>query len=199
MKHSLEELFHEAYRYYPRNSVFPATGASETPEYRNRLEAHLRASAEYETWRAMILRLSVRFPPEKFPGVVLENRVPYLKPPSISHNSRCYHGSFWLPAQPGEKMHWLAFFVSFVVPYYVIYSLRMLDDPGRTGEQVSFEPSPDEQPFASAVKEEIEATYPGHEPMPPEVGMTVVPEIDDFGHGPDSNATIFDCLFNEVW
>ena len=29
--------------------------------------------------------------------------------------------------------------------------------------------------------------------------MTVVPEIDGYGHGPGSKATIFDCLFNEVW
>lgn len=199
MKHSLEQLFQEAYRYYPRNSLFPATGAQETLEYRNRLEAHLRASADYEKWRAMILRLSARFPAEQFPGVVLENRVPFLKPPSTSHNSRCFHGSFWLPTRPGESMHWLGFFVSFVVPYYVIFSLHHLDDPARKGDHFSFEPSVDERPFATAVEEEIDATYAGYEPMPPEVGMSLVPEIDAYGHGPGDKATIYDCLFRDAW
>lgn len=199
MTYSIEQLFHETYKYYPRNSVFPATGADQTPEYRNRLEAHLRASADYEKWRALLLRLGAQFPAAQFPGVTLENRVPFLKPPSTSHNSRCFHASLWLPTRPGEATHWLGFFVSFVIPYYVIYSLHQRKDPFDGGEHVAFDISVDEQPFAAAIKKEIEETYPGHAPMPPEVGMTVVPEIDAYGHGPGDKATIYDCLFCDVW
>jgi hypothetical protein len=199
MKHSMDELFREVYRYYPRNGVFPATGAHETPEHRNRVEAAVQASAGYETWRAMLRRLHARFPEDRFPGVVLENRVPFLKPPVTSSSSRSFHASFWLPPRAGESMHWLAFFVSFVVPYHVVYSLHTSQDPAGKGDQVSFEPSPDEQPFAAAIHEEIERTYPGHAPMPPEIGMTVVPEIEAYGHGPGEKATLYDCLFDEVW
>ncbi len=60
----------------------------------------------------------------------------------------------------------------------------------------SFEISPADEPFAKAIAEEIEATFPGHEPMPPEVGLTIVPDVVA-GRGWFGEATLFGCLFSD--
>lgn len=144
--------------------------------------------------------LASRFPKAQFPGVITKNRVPFLKPPTGDTPwTLCYQGHLMLPNGPGETAHWLGFFVSFVVPYYALYSIRDLDDAEQKGELVSFAPSPEEQPFVSAILEELAATYPEHDLMPGQVGMTVVPELHKYGHGPDNKATIFDCLFTDTW
>lgn len=68
----------------------------------------------------------------------------------------------------------------------------------RFKRQARFDLSPDELPFAKAIAEEIEATFPGHEPIPPEVGLTVVPEVQA-GNKLFGEATIFTCLFSDNW
>ena len=101
-----------------------------------------------------------------------------------------------------EKQHRLGFLVSFVAPCYAVYSGRLayLGVPrmGLDCENViSFELSPDEEPFARGLIEEIEATYPGYEAMAPEVGRVVLPDVNvlhDFGE-----VTLFDCLFSSNW
>ena len=45
-----------------------------------------------------------------------------------------------------------------------------------------------------AFAREIEATYPGYEPIPPEIGNEVVPDVDVIG-----GATIYVCLLSTVW
>lgn len=64
---------------------------------------------------------------------------------------------------PGRRT--LSFHVCFLGPYYGIH---------RTG-------APGEEPAASGIVREIEATYPGYEPIPPELGNEVVP--DGLGRG----------------
>ncbi len=75
----------------------------------------------------------------------------------------------------------LSFHVSLLGPYYGIHL------PG----------IPEEEPVAREVAREIEATYPGYQRVPPEIGNEIVPEVADgcdFGE-----ATIYWCLFSEVW
>ena len=195
MKHSLEELFNESYRYFPRGEPFPATGARETPQYRNQQEAHDRASTSYPAWRALLRRIEERFPKEQFPGAGIEDRCPFLQKPGLTPWNRGYSGSLWLPKSLREVERRIGFQVSFVVPYSMIYVWR---DIGPAGE-FFFEPLPEERPFVDAVKEEIERSYPEHEWMPPEVGLTLVPEVVESGNGPGSRATIYDCLFSDSW
>jgi hypothetical protein len=84
-------------------------------------------------------------------------------------------------AIPGADERALGFHVSFLGPYYVIH---------RTG-------APGEEPCARGIAEEIEATY-GYEPIPPEIGSVVVPDValDTVALG---EATIYDCLLSAVW
>ena len=70
--------------------------------------------------------------------------------------------------------------MSLLGPYYGIHS---------RGE-------PDEIP--AAVAEEIEATYPGYQPIPPELGNEVVPDVA-MNVVLMGEATIYMCLFSEVW
>lgn len=68
----------------------------------------------------------------------------------------------------------------------------------RRKEVRSFTLSPDEEPFARAIAEEIEVTFPRCEPIPPEVGLTVVPGVEA-GSRSFGEATIFTCLFSDNW
>ncbi len=58
--------------------------------------------------------------------------------------------------------------------------------------------SPDEEPFAKVIAEEIETTFPGYEPILPEVGLTVVPDVQA-GNKWFGEAAIFTCLFSDNW
>lgn len=79
----------------------------------------------------------------------------------------------------GAKLY---FHVSLLGPYYGIH---------RTG-------APGEEPAARDIAREIEATYPGYQPIPPELGDEVVPDVTldkrFFGQ-----ATIYECLLSELW
>jgi hypothetical protein len=70
--------------------------------------------------------------------------------------------------------------VSLLGPYYGIHD---------TGE-------PDEK--LAVIAAEIEATYPGYQTIPPDLGNEVVPDVYEprtrFGE-----ATIYLCLFSDVW
>ena len=58
--------------------------------------------------------------------------------------------------------------------------------------------SPGEEPAATDIGREIEDTYVGYEPIPPELGDLVVPDVAldcrNFG-----KATIYDCLLTTTW
>lgn len=74
----------------------------------------------------------------------------------------------------------LSFHVSLLGPYYGIHDM---------GE-------PDEK--SAEIAAEIEATYPGYQQIPPEIGNEVVPGIAAEGASFDTT-TIYLCLFSEVW
>lgn len=76
----------------------------------------------------------------------------------------------------------LSFHVSLLGPYYGIHL------PG----------IPEEVPIARDIAGEIEATYPGYQQIPPEVGNEIVPDIGMNG-AMFGEATIYMCLFSSVW
>lgn len=88
-----------------------------------------------------------------------------------------YSGRVWLTDNTTINFH-----VSLLGPYYGIQL------PG----------IPEEESVAREVAREIEATYPGYQTIPPEIGNEVVPDVTvnvvAFGE-----ATIYICLFSEVW
>lgn len=75
----------------------------------------------------------------------------------------------------------LSFHVSLIGPYY---GIRL---PGL----------PEDVTVAREVAREIEATYPGYQQIPPELGNEVISDVDA---GPEyGRATIYDCLFSDAW
>ncbi len=77
----------------------------------------------------------------------------------------------------------LGFHVSLLGPYYAIH---------RTGD-------PGEEAAALHLEREIEATYPGYQPIPPELGDLVVPDVSPFLGVPFGKATIYVCLLSDTW
>jgi hypothetical protein len=88
-----------------------------------------------------------------------------------------YSARIWLTDETA-----LSFHVSLLGPWYGIHL------PG----------IPEEEPVAPEIVQEIEATYPGYQTIPPELGNEVVPDVDSDGT-PFGEATIYTCLFSPVW
>ena len=99
--------------------------------------------------------------------------------------SLCLMAGWYTPAYSASidiPGHPLGVHVSLLGPYYGIRR------PGAPGDE----------PAALDVAQEIEATYRGYEPIPPELGDEVVPDVDldmrRFG-----KATVYDCLLSPEW
>lgn len=88
-----------------------------------------------------------------------------------------YSGEIYLP---GDRS--LYFHVSLLGPYYGIH---------RTGLPV------EELPAVDSARE-IDATFPGYAPIPPELGDLVVPDVAP-GNLLFGEATIYECLLSELW
>lgn len=81
----------------------------------------------------------------------------------------------------GERT--LGVHVSLLGPYYGVH---------RTG-------AADDEAAANEIAQEIEATYPGYQPIPLELGDEVVPDAAVDVSSPSGEATIHVCLFSIVW
>jgi hypothetical protein len=93
----------------------------------------------------------------------------------------------------------------YVLPAWVGKLIRLVkpelvepppEEPERR-QDVSFDLSPDEQPYAAGIAQEIEATW-GYVPMPPELGSIIVPDVATDSR-PLGQATLYDCLFSDNW
>jgi hypothetical protein len=87
-----------------------------------------------------------------------------------------YSGRVWLTDETTINFH-----VSLLGPYYGIQL------PGVS----------EEEPVVRELVREIEATYPGYQTIPPEIGNEVVPDVcfnSDFGE-----RTIYVLLFSDYW
>ncbi|MGK3996422.1 hypothetical protein [Sorangium sp. So ce1024] len=179
---SRSELLDVVYRFYPRgvhnfarihvppNEPF----YDDTEEHRRLVEAANRGRAEYPTWEAMIDRLYERYD--------LQNESLSLVAGGAepAYSARIYRPQDSGPVPSLSDRASLSFHVSLLGPYYGIHS---------RGE-------PDEIP--AAVAEEIEATYPGYQTIPPELGNEVIPDVAMDG-ALMGEATIYMCLFSKVW
>ena len=176
MHHTLDELLTIVYHYYPRG---------DDPEFRTRPEyVHLSAARkqagsgpEYEHWRDMLARLRARFP-----------------------DCKVANWSFHLPTGDCDGGYRrdltteygavVGLYVSFLVPYYVIYERLSGDHELEATVSIPLA----EQPYADGIAAETAVSYPGYEPLPYEVGSVVVPDVAREIGG--LGATIYDLLFS---
>ena len=176
------ELLEVVYRFYPRGvqpyeRIYLPPGEpfyDDTEEYCRLVEAANRGRAEYPTWKAMIGRLGDRYG--------LQNESIHLLAGGVDpgYSARIYRPKDLEPVPSFRSRASLSFHVSLLGPYYGIHDM---------GE-------PDEKP--AAIIEEIEATYPGYQQIPPELGNELMPDVatDVVLMG---EATIYVCLFSKVW
>ncbi|WP_437485511.1 hypothetical protein WME75_01055 [Sorangium sp. So ce1014] len=182
MKTTRSELLDMIYRFYPRGvqkiqRIYVPPGEpvyEDTVEHRRLVEAANRGRAEYPTWKAMIRRLGDRY------GLQDESLSLFGDGGEPAYSARIYRRKDLEPVPSPNSRASLSFHVSLLGPYYGIHD---------TGE-------PDEIP--AAVAEEIEATYPGYEPIPSELGNEVVPDVDMDAVWM-GEATIYMCLFSPKW
>jgi hypothetical protein len=235
MKHSLDDLLAVAYRYYPRGIEADDPRYTETEEHRRLAAARREAAAARAPWRAMLQRLG-----EAFPGRYVHDNVASCPADAFRAG---YEGLIDLPKSPDEHGHTVSFRVSFLVPYYVVYSTRTVDVAERTEalrerdrdfvriwidntlwrlprdvvapdvlaradrerseapparrRTLRFDLLPDERPYGEAITRAIEETY-GFEPMPPELGTVIVPDVAT-GFRTLGSASVYDCLVSDVW
>jgi hypothetical protein len=176
------ELLDVVYHFYPRKMLDIAREHvppgelvyDDTEEHRRLVEAANRGRAEYPTWKAMTNRLWARYRLQDESVCLLAG---WVRP---AYSARIYRPKDLEPVPSLSSRASLSFHVSLLGPYYGIHD---------RGE-------PDEKPEVIAA--EIEATYPGYQRIPPELGDEVVPDLFAprayFGV-----ATIYLCLFSEVW
>lgn len=176
------DLLDLVYRFYPRgvhnfarihvppDEIF----YDDTAEHQRLVDAANRGRAEYTKWKAMIDRLGDRYD--------LQNEAMFLFAGGVTpaYSARIYRPKDFEPVPAYSTRASLSFHVSLLGPYYGIHDM---------GE-------PDEKPAAIAA--EIEATYPGYQQIPPEIGNELVPEIEPDGAFM-GEATIYVSLFSKVW
>jgi hypothetical protein len=205
MKHTLNELLSIVYRFYPHAKSYDDVGPDEERlkafrDTEDLIAARRQAGSKepYEQWRAMLGRLQARFPER-----VIRNHSLHL--PTGSYDA-CYISRLDLPPLVGENSREIGFLVSFLVPYYVVYSSRITHlDPYDLAnqwqsirQQISFTFTADEEPYLKEISAEIEATYSGYEPMPLDVGNVIVPDVF-VGNQSLGEGTLFHCLFTDAW
>ena len=176
------ELLDVVYRFYPRGLLplmriyVPLNEPfyDDMEEHRRLVEAANRGRAEYPTWEAMIGRLGDRYGLQNESLSLLSGGV------EPAYSARIYRPKDLEPVPSPQSRASLSFHVSLLGPYYGIHD---------RGE-------PDEKP--AAIAREIEATYPGYQQIPPELGNEIVPDVamDVVLMG---EATIYICLFSNVW
>jgi hypothetical protein len=225
MKHSFDELLDIVYRYYPRGVGITDDGdiddqlCKKTEEHARLVAARIQASKD-ERWHSMLRRIG-----DRFPGMLMNHslhlptggwdgcysftidlpdsndrtlwfQVSFLAPYYIVHSSRTIE----IVKQTRDL-----FSVKFRGMYIIVH--RSPFDPGVVSRPddslrfatvreryVSFDLLPDEQPCAEWISRDIEATF-GCEPMPPEIGTVLVPDVTAGLRLPGA-VRLYDCLFS---
>lgn len=193
MRLTRDELLSVVYRFYTRGIRAEDPGYNDTEEHRRLVDVRRRAGAEGNPWRVLLDRLYRRIP-----RASIHNGSLHL---STGHYDAGYVGALFLPTRgPHETHHQVGFLISFLVPCYVVYSAVVVVAPTDTGlaRHIEFTFSPDEEPHARTLTEEILAVFPGYEPMPPEIGNIVVPDVVA-GVKPLGKTTLYHCLFTDAW
>jgi hypothetical protein len=120
MKHSVDDLLHVVYQHYPRTIPRISALYEDSEEHRRLRSARQRASADTERWRAMLRRLGEAFP-----------ECEVFDETSVFESGAGHCCWLLLPQPPSDErpvvlgaIRALPFLVSFLVPYYVVYSTR---------------------------------------------------------------------------
>jgi hypothetical protein len=138
----------------------------------------------------------------------VEFRVSFLMPYYVVYYARLVPYPEWDEAVRQRREKWILLGVCddpptvMSVPRQVVkpevlaeYDRYYAEQKPATRRDIRFDFSPEEQPCAAIVAREIEATY-GYEPMPPEVGHVIVPDVrTDSTY--DGKVTLYDCFFAE--
>jgi hypothetical protein len=132
MKHSIDELIGIAHCYYPQGVPGEDLRYRETEENRQLVAARRGAGANNERWRAMLRRLG-----EHFSESTVQDGSLHLPTGALGAS---YSGDIYLPNDPGEHSHTVGFQVSFLAPYYIVYSSRVLDDQRTDALRASQDP-----------------------------------------------------------
>lgn len=176
------ELLQVVYRFYPHEpwpSGFGVDEYDKNPEYERRRAATRAAALEYPRWKAMLGRLQQRYHVHDCSlhlfGDSADSAYSARLSPLHKPSDDDLDGVDRFRMRFGCK-------VSFLGPYYLVCRLG----------------TPDEEPYAEDVAREIEATYVGYRPIPPELGKVLVPDVTvhNLGMG---EATIHDCLLSTQW
>ena len=92
--------------------------------------------------------------------------------------------------------------ISFIAPYYVVYSSRLIDRRSLSDTEprffYPFDLNDDEVADAQVMVEEMKLLYPEHEPMPQNVGNIVVPDVMA-GNQFIGKTTLYQCFFTDAW
>ncbi|XXY49172.1 hypothetical protein WME91_55105 [Sorangium sp. So ce269] len=174
MAKNRSELLDVVYRFYPRGvHCFERIHVPPNEPFYDDTEEHRRLVEAASRGRAEYLtwKAMIRRLGDRYG---LQNESLHL----LSGGSDpAYSARIWLTDETA-----LSFHVSLLGPYYGIHL------PG----------IPEEEPVAREIAREIEATYPGYQSIPPEIGNEVVPDVamDAVSMG---KATIYVCLFSSVW
>lgn len=189
MKHSVSDLLEIIHDFYPRERWADEPGYSETEEDRRLMAAVRRAGggADDERWQSMLGRLEA-----KLPGCIHNTSMHLM----AGVRGPC-HEAICRLLNTDEAKHNVGFSVSFLVPYYIVYSWRWSHS---SGYDVRFDLDETERPYALRIAEEIEATY-GYEPMPAVVGNVLVAEVVIAGvhYHYVGRGTIYDYLLTVRW
>lgn len=201
MKHTIEELLQIVYRYYPRGMWDYEPGYDDTEEFR-RIDAARKEAASSQEWLALLDRLNLRFNGQIF------NRSLAL---ARFKSDACTWVSHSLPPDPtkntrfsvfNDEDHEIGLAISFIAPYYVLYSSRLVDRITRSETEprrfYPFELDEDEVADAQIMVDEMKVLFPQHEPMPPNIGNLVVPDVMA-GNQMIGRATLYHCFFTDSW
>jgi hypothetical protein len=123
MSPTIDELLAVVYRHYPRGIATLDTRYGESDEYRHLAAMRRQAGRDAGPWRALLGRLG-----DRFPEASVENRSTHLPAGTLDAG---YSAAIHVPKAPGEHDHAVGFVVSFLVPFYVVYAARIVDDPER--------------------------------------------------------------------
>ncbi|WP_437618779.1 hypothetical protein [Sorangium sp. So ce1151] len=119
MKHSTKELLDVVYKHYPHGidlvDEADIQRYKESEEYARIVSARRRAAAD-ERWPALLRRIE-----ERFPSSIVMNDSLHLPTGSLDGS---YSFSVSLPSTTDSRTLW--FHVSFLVPYYLVYSWRLV-------------------------------------------------------------------------
>lgn len=214
MRQTVEALLDVVYRHYPSGVSYGDPRYKRTDEFLRLMNACREAGsagAQRERWRGMLRRLGAQLAPH----AVHDNSMGL----AAGAAGASYEGMIDLPNKEQGQLHFL---VSILGPHYLVFSSRLLEEKGlvhpvrvlfgrgtcvvlpaggKPEEATSlrldlrYELSPEEGTLAGALASEIEATF-GAEPMPPEVGGVLVPNVST-ARRPLGEATLYDCLLSD--